>query len=361
MKTMSIFALVAGLAVATPAVAQMQVNTASLTPEAIVSTMKEKATGERQAYAAMVISSIASMPISDEEKIAKIISAARALIAGSKDGNTIGVIAEIYNSTPVQYLPAIAKMLAGNFDQELNGFDDAKMALYIEKIVGRSAAYIEASGCDSPAIRAGILAATFLEAATNKEAATATIGAALPASFKEAALAYAQDVTAGNVETIAQGAGIDSEEITETPATDPDADRVVTVAEKTTPAAETPAVDAPVVTPVDPEPTVDETTEEDDAAAIEAIVNEDPTKSEDDLTTQVPLLSRFAKDVSGVLSDTVHSTLYDWEEIDMLALPTDPLGASLLGLGNVTIVPGEATPGGFVIVDPESPLYDGQR
>jgi hypothetical protein len=81
----------------------------------------------------------------------------------------------------------------------------------------------------------------------------------------------------------------------------------------------------------------------------------------DENVANVPLLSRFSKDVTGILSDTMDATLYDWEEIDLTTLPTDPLSASLLGLGNVTNLPGEAIEGGFAIDMPESPLYDGQR
>lgn len=359
MKTFSIFALVAGLTATIPALAQTQVNAKDLTPEAIVSAVKAKSAGERQAYTAMVISAIASMPISDEEKIAKTISAARALIAGSKDGNTIGVIAEIYNSTPIQHLPAVAKMLAGNFDQELNGLSDEKMTTYIEKIVGRSSAYIEAAGCDSPAIRVGILASTFIDAATNKEAATATVAKVLPDSVRAAALAYAEDVREGDVETIAQGAGVDPEEIVETPETDPDADNIV----------QNPAVETATPTAEDVAANTLET-EKDiaDAKAIEEVVNQGDVAIENaadgdasEESAKVPLLSRFAKDVSGMLSDTIDSTLYDWEGTDLVNLPNDPLGASLLGLGNATVVPGDATVGGFVIDQPSSPLYDGQR
>lgn len=343
MKAFSIFALVAGLATVTPAFAQTQVAANDLTPQVIVKAAKEKAPGERQAYAAMVISSIASMPISDEEKTEMTISAARALIAGSKDGNSIGVIAEIYNSTPIQYLPAVAEMLASNFDQSLNGLTDDQMATYIEKIVGRSAAYIEASGCDSPAIRVGILASTFITAAANKEAATAKVASVLPNSVRAAALAYAEDVRNGELETIAQGAGVDVEEIADTPTTDPDANNVVE-----NPNAEKDAQDAK------------EIADAIDRGEGDILHRED---SEDlDGMSNVPLLSRFAKDVPGMLSDTIDSTLYDWEAVDIIGLPTDPLGASLLGLGNVTTVPSDVTAGNsIIIVQPSSPLYDGQR
>jgi hypothetical protein len=350
MKTVSIFALVAGLTVAMPLCAQT-VRAKDLTPTSITATIKAKPAGERQAYTAMVISAIASMPISEEEKINKLVSAARALIAGSKSGNTIAVIAEIYNSTPVQYLPAVSKMLAGNFDQKLNRLDDAKMALYIEKIVGRAASYIEVSGCDSPALRSGILTATFVEAATDKAAAMKKIETVLPESLRAAAMAYAEDAMKGNVDNIARAAGVDTEDITPAPAKDPNANQVV----------KNPAAVA----------TKDDAAKKDtDAAEIEkAIVAgekdlpkvEEENEISDENVANVPLLSRFSKDVTGILSDTMDATLYDWEEIDLTTLPTDPLSASLLGLGNVTNLPGEAIEGGFAIDMPESPLYDGQR
>jgi hypothetical protein len=380
MKTVSIFALVAGLTVAMPLCAQT-VRAKDLTPTSITATIKAKPAGERQAYTAMVISAIASMPISEEEKINKLVSAARALIAGSKSGNTIAVIAEIYNSTPIQYLPAVSKMLAGNFDQKLNRLDDAKMALYIEKIVGRAAAYIEVSGCDSPALRSGILTATFVEAATDKAAAMKKIETVLPESLRAAAMAYAEDSMKGNVDNIARAAGVDSEDIAPTPAKDPNADQVVKnpaaaatkddAAKKDTDAAE---IEKAIVAGEKELPKVEATdavaTPDADAAEIEkAIVAgekdlpkvEEKDEISDENVANVPLLSRFSKDVTGILSDTMDATLYDWEEIDLTTLPTDPLSASLLGLGNVTNLPGEAIEGGFAIDMPESPLYDGQR
>lgn len=365
MKALSMFALAAVLTATMPLVAQT-VSAKDLTPNAIVATMKEKSAGQRQAYTAMVISSIASMPISDEEKVAKLVSAARALISGSKSGNTIGVIAEIYNSTPVQHLPAVAKMLTGNFDQALNKLSDQQMALYIEKIVGRAAAYIEASGCDSPAIRAGILSATFIDAATDKAAATAKVAEMLPTSVRAAAMAYAEDTIAGNTDRIAEGAGVEPEEISDAPAKDPDADNVVTVAEKA------PEADAPTA-----EEIAQAKKDAADAEAIAQVLERDDVKpasvaaaeEAEDTTSSVavPLLSRFSKDVTGILSDTITAALYDWEEIDITTLPTDPLSASLLGVGDPTLVPGDATSGAFlqtldvVIRKPESPLYDGQR
>lgn len=380
MKTVSIFALVAGLTVAMPLCAQT-VRAKDLTPTSITATIKAKPAGERQAYTAMVISAIASMPISEEEKINKLVSAARALIAGSKSGNTIAVIAEIYNSTPIQYLPAVSKMLAGNFDQKLNRLDDAKMALYIEKIVGRAASYIEVSGCDSPALRSGILTATFVEAATDKAAAMKKIETVLPESLRAAAMAYAEDSMKGNVDNIARAAGVDTEDIAPAPAKDPNANQVVKnpaaaatkddAAKKDTDAAE---IEKAIAAGEKDLPKVEATdavaTNDADATEIEKAIAagekdlpkvEEKDEISDENVANVPLLSRFSKDVTGILSDTMDATLYDWEEIDLTTLPTDPLSASLLGLGNVTNLPGEAIEGGFAIDMPESPLYDGQR
>lgn len=357
MKTFSIFALVASLLAVSPMMAQTRINEASLTPSAIVATMKDKPTGERQSYASIVIAAISSMPISDEEKVAKFISASRAMIAGSKDGNTIGVIATIFNQIPVQYLPAVSKMLAGNFDQKLNGFDDATMTKYMTKIVARSAAYIEVSGCDSPAVRAGILASTFIEAATNKDAAKATIASILPDSLKDAAMAYADDVLNEKVDPIAVAAGIEPESIVETPAVDPDADDIVEVKPKKDATTETPTADTT-------KSTEDVTTSSEDVTPTTEKVQAVVTEDEDEVpAAKVPLLSRFTKDVSGVLSDTMQSTLYSWEELDLNTLVEDPVAASLLGLGSPVVIPGDATTGssGLIIEDPESPLYDGQR
>ncbi len=308
---------------------QAAISAADLTPDVVAATMSALPKSERVAYARSVLDAIATLPISDEEKTEMLITITRVLIS---TGATTDVLAEIFNAMPIQYLPAVADMLArADFAQSTNGMTDEQYNNLCEKIVRSASEYIESSGTDSPAVRIGILAATFTQGSSNPEATQARVLAAVPEAVQAAAATYVNAVVGGNMDVIAAAAGVNTVE--ETPTEDPDADRIVQRDAETdylTPEA----------------PTADDTA---------------PEGREGETTTvpdvKVPLLARYADDVLSLTIDTAISTMYDWETGSSLGntLPTMPFGT----LEQVFGVDEEVPAGGSLRPSP-SPTYGNQ-
>ncbi len=296
--------------------AQAELKMGDLEPEVIQASVTGKARTEQRAIARQTLEAIGAMAMPSDAKLEALVTAARALIAG---GKTADVIAEVFNSMPIEYLPAVANLLAEvNFDQDIqNGgkpwpnqrFDDFAAALV--KSVSR---YIEASGTDSPALRIGILAATFTKASNDATRTQPKVIAALPPAMQGAAAAYVDAQLNGNLELIAAAAGVDSVE--ETPAEDPNADRVVSA---------TPADEATADSAADVANKGDATEEDSDVIKAETDYLASPVPGgdddvaedaadEDEQDAKVPLLARYTTDVLGITLDTMMSTMYDWED-----------------------------------------------
>lgn len=303
---------------------------ADLTPAAINRAIQAKPAAERQAFAKEVLGAVSAQPIDDAAKTQALVRASRALIAGAK-AQTVNVIAEVFNSVPVAQLQGVADLLATtNFGQAANKLSAAAYDKLAADIVKSASQYIEASGTDSPAVRMGILAATFAKGSDDPARTRPLVVAALPASVQAAATTYMGASERGNREMIADAAGVDAVEAT--PA-DPDAASVVpaaATAEGAEPVAQTSGENAPV-------------------------------------EVKVPLLSRWASDHLGLTFDAMRAATYDWASVeDPTSVRTDPVVPTLPGLANVVVVPGEAVPAGVPLSKPislpaPSPSYGNQR
>ncbi len=336
MKKLPIFALVLSLMVAGDAYAQ-QMTEADLTRAAIHKSIATKAPKARREAVRNVIAAIEALDIDDTEKIEKLITASRAMISASKDGNAVGVIAEIYTRISIEYLPAVSSMLMETgFGQKDNGLTDEQMSTFIKVVLKSCTDYMVSAGCDAPAARAGIMTAAFVGAAENQEMATLAANEALNKNIRTAALAYSEDLLKGSTTLLSEGSGV--AEFGEKPAVDPDKDHIVSY---------------------------NKTKEEAVREGAHAV--EHPRTGSDDESLEqmkVPLISRFANDVSGIVSDTMASTVYDWEYLDPSQLLDDPLATAIMGVANVDTIPGDATsntPSDEIFIGDSSVLYDGQR
>lgn len=324
---------------------------ADLTTPAISRAIRQKPEGERQAFAREVFGAIAAQPIDDAAKTQAFVSAARALIDGAGK-QTVHVIAETFNSVPVAQLQGVADLLATvNFDQRVHEYSDADYNKVASAIVKSASQYIEASGADSPAVRMGILAASFTKGSQNPERTRPIVIAALPTSVQAAATTYMGASEQGNREMIADAAGVDAVE--PTPA-DPDAASVV-------PAATAATTTAAAAAPAEPAAEAAATAEE-DAPAAKTANNGGGTE------VKVPLLSRWAADHLGLTFDAMRAATYDWAAVeDPASVRTDPVVPTLPGFGNVVGVPGEQFPAGQPLRKPgvslplPSPGYGNQR
>lgn len=322
------FLLLATLLVA--GVASAALTNADLAPQAIVQAIKAKPAAQRTAYAKQVLEAIAARPADDTSKVQALTTASRALLTGA---GSVSMIAEIFNTIPVEYLQGVAQLLATeNFDQKANNMTDAQYDEFCEKVVSSASRYIEASGSDSPAVRMSILTATFTRASSNPDRTRPKLIATLPAAVQAAAATYIAASEAGNREVIAAAAGVD--EVTETPK-DPDTANVVPAATAATTAvavatatADDTAKAAEAVAPAN----VVETSTASDASATATAeaTTPAPMQAKDDylepaapsasadkgsteVDVKVPLLARFSNDVLGIMIDTMDSSMYDWQ------------------------------------------------
>ncbi len=329
------FLLLATLLVA--GVASAALTNADLAPQAIVQAIKAKPAAQRTAYAKQVLEAIAARPADDASKVQALTTASRALLTGA---GSVSMIAEIFNTIPVEYLQGVAQLLATeNFDQKANNMTDAQYDEFCEKVVSSASRYIEASGSDSPAVRMSILTATFTRASSNPDRTRPKLIATLPAAVQAAAATYIAASEAGNREVIAAAAGVD--EVTETPK-DPDTANVVPAATAATTAAATATTAAAVATAtaddtakaaeaVAPANVVETATASDaSATATVEATTPAPMQAKDDylepnppsasadkgsteVDVKVPLLARFSNDVLGIMIDTMDSSMYDWQ------------------------------------------------
>lgn len=306
-----------------------------LTPAAIQKTITATPAANRQAVAKQIIEAISAQPMEADAKAKALLSASRAMLQG---GGSVAIIAELFNTIPVEYLQSVAELLAReNFGQTANGMSDAQFDAFCSKVVSSAANYIEVSGADSPAVRISILVATFSTASSNPERTRPQLIATLPPAMQAAATTFVLASEQGNREDIAAAAGLD--EVAAKTA-DPDADKIagptVVAKDEANPAAQT----TPAMEPEDDylEPTPP-------SAAAGAAGEEVPD-------VKVPLLARFADDALGIALEMKMAAVYSWEGNAPLP-PTinyDPIPE---------LVPGEIGPAGQAAPLP-SPSYGNQ-
>ncbi|MBQ9693850.1 MAG: hypothetical protein IJV69_03760 [Kiritimatiellae bacterium] len=310
-----------------------------LAPKAVRTKVAALPAKQRQDYARQIIEAVAATPQDEAAKTQALTTTARALIAGARSGGALGIIAEVYNTTPVTNLQGVSDLLStNNFGQKLNGMTDAQFDAFATRLVTTGAQYIQASGTDSPTLRISIMVAAFTKASSDPERTRQQLIAALPPAMQAAATTYIAASETSNTDVIAAAAGVDAVE--PTPA-DPDADKVVKPA--ATPVAETPAVaeDKPAMEArtdyLTPEPADKGITSE--GAKVTAT---DPAAEGD--AAKVPLIARVVSDVQGQTWDAMQMSVYEWDAIDPEERIDDPQVPTLPGLGSVFAVPGEANP-----------------
>lgn len=305
---------------------------ADLAPGAVNRAIAAKPAAERQAFAREVLGAVAAQPIDDAAKTQALVRASRALIEGAGP-QTVNVIAEVFNSVPVAQLPGVADLLANNFDQKAHGLTAEAYDRLASSIVKSASQYIEASGTDSPAVRIGILAATFSKASEDPARTRPLVIAALPAAVQAAATAYVGAAEQGNREMIAAAAGVDAVE--PTPA-DPDAASVVApaAAAAASTASATPAADPAVV--ASPGAEADYLRPQPPAGMADTAAGEGGKETAE---VKVPLLFRFASDNLGLTFDAMRAASYDWALVDdPVSVPRDPVVPTLPGFGNLAEV-----------------------
>ncbi len=328
--------MVAAVALLGAQVFGVTLTEADLTPRAVRAAIAAKPAAERQAYAQLVLTAVAGQMIDEEEKTAQLISVIRALIIGAGREAAVQVIAEVYNTVPVEQLQAVSELLAeNNFDQQANRLTDAAFDKLSADIVKSVSQYIEASGTDSPSVRMGMLAATFTSASSDPERTKGPVVAALPPSVRAAATTYMAASAAGNKEMLAAAAGVES--VVDTPA-DPDADSIVR--------NDPPAVDPADTDYLEPQAPGEAVAQGEAAPGAPQVVDQDP-----DSEVKVPLIALWSSDTIGMTQAVMQGAMYDWAHTDPRRVHQDPPIPMVPGSGDVTLLPGTDLDFGSGVVD----------
>ena len=261
---------------------------ADLTPQAITQAVAAQPAANRVAYARQVLQAIGTSPAAGEAKTQALTSASRALITGAGAEQGAAIIAEIYNTVPIENLQGVADLLAANgFGQAENGFTDEQYDAFCANVARTASTYIASSGTDSPAVRMSILAATFTKGSSDPDRTRPMVIAALPAGYQTSAATYVAASEQGNLDVLVAATGVN--EVASTP-DDPDADAIV------------PA----------PAPTVEAQTDYLEDGSPDPAADQAAEGEEGGVEAKVPLLSRYATDVLGMTLDTMADATYTW-------------------------------------------------
>ena len=94
--------------------ARKQIVESISNPATMTENVKSLSAEDQRQYLADVVSAIAKMPGSQEEKAASYVSVCRAALKGSAKGNLPSMIAEVFATVPPEYLPVVSESLGGD-------------------------------------------------------------------------------------------------------------------------------------------------------------------------------------------------------------------------------------------------------
>ncbi len=364
MKKLLTLAMVAILAASLHAAEQKAADLPAFQRDAIAKQMKAKAPRQRVVYAKKLIAQAKSVPASPNEKTQIFVSIARTSIANAGPA-TAQLIATIFTSVPVEYLPAVANSLRKNFDQQRNNLSDQQYKAVTQSILSVYGQVAAEEKPDAASVRKGTLVAMLSGASKNPEETSKALIATLPLAEQGVVSGVVAKVAAGDTEAIAAAAGVD--EVHATPESEKEANKttgtpatgvVAAEAEATTEAAT--EADAPAEADAD---TDVDTGVTDASVNVEVAADEDPV-------VNVPLIGRdyadylgqlgdMMMDAEAVLNGALDANADDFDGEDRPNKTDKPLFVPTLpGEGTNTDTPGNPEP----IVKPEPPKpYSGQE
>ena len=187
-------ALVAGLVCAqqglTLVAAREKIVESIANPATMTATVSQLSAEDQRQYLADVNAAIAGMPGSQEEIAASYLNVCRAALKGSQKGNLATMIAEVFATVPVEYLPVVSESLGGDMlnraaNSSATYTDDEYLAIatnVMSKVNARVASE------DAADVRSGFAALAFIRGSNDaNEKIVSAMTASLPESAREAA------------------------------------------------------------------------------------------------------------------------------------------------------------------------------
>ncbi len=144
-----------------------KVGASAMDESVLKETFAQVADAEKVEFVDRAIKAVSRMPVEPEKKSAAFVNTAVSCIQGAKGDVRYHVIAEVFASVPVPFLPIVTEELSKRFNQEFNKLSDAAYeeiaTAVVEIAVKRNAR------TDDAAVRNTFVALAFLRGSDNKE------------------------------------------------------------------------------------------------------------------------------------------------------------------------------------------------
>lgn len=155
-------------------------------PATMTATVSQLSADDQRQYLADVNAAISGMPGSQEEIAASYVNACRAALKGAQKGNLATMIAEVFATVPIEYLPVVSESLSKDMlnraaNPSTTYTDDEFLAI-ATNVMAKVNARVAAE--DNGDVRSGFAALTFIRGSND---ANDTVMAAMTASLPESA------------------------------------------------------------------------------------------------------------------------------------------------------------------------------
>ena len=159
-------------------------------PATMTATISQLSAEDQKQFLADVNAAIGSMPGSQEELAASYLNVCRAALKGSKKGNLATMIAEVFATVPIAYLPVVCESLGADMlnraaNPSVTYTDEEYIAIATNVMATVNSRVASEDGAD---VRSGFAALAFIHGSNSEsENIVSALTAALPESAQEAA------------------------------------------------------------------------------------------------------------------------------------------------------------------------------
>ena len=159
-------------------------------PAVMTATVSQLSADDQRQFLADVNAAIGNMPGSQEELAASYLNVCRAALKGAQKGNLATMIAEVFATVPVEYLPVISESLGSDMlNRAANPsttYTDDEFLDIATNVMSKVNSRVEAE--DNAGVRSGFAALAFIRGSNGgSEAIVSAMTAALPASVQDVA------------------------------------------------------------------------------------------------------------------------------------------------------------------------------
>ena len=170
--------------------ARKQIVAAIADPAVMTSTISQLSAEDQKQYLADVVAAVGKMPGSQEEAATAYLNVCRAALKGSQKGNLATLIAEVFATVPVEYLPVVSESLGGDMlnraTNPANTYTDDQYISIATNVMQKVNERLASE--DAADVRSAFAALTFIRGSNSQSPAiVAAMTAALPESAQKPA------------------------------------------------------------------------------------------------------------------------------------------------------------------------------